>query len=101
MSRPRAKTDTRPPGRRLAVAALHDLPVRAAYADVERLEEELAVVRLGVGQLRELGAARLARDHCHRSHDWPLTRISPAQAAACCGAAENRRCRDCRRTNRP
>ena len=48
-------------GRRLAVRALDDLAVGAADAEAERLDEQLALLRLGLGQLGQLGAVGLAR----------------------------------------
>ena len=66
-------------GRGLPVAALDDLAVRAADAEVERLDEQLAVHRLGLRELGQLGGVGLAGDDGHRAHDRPLPATALAQ----------------------
>ena len=69
-------------GRRLAVAALDDLTVRAAHPYVERLDEQVAVFRLGIGKLGQLCAVGLAGDDRHRPHDLSDTRDSAFQRSS-------------------
>jgi len=54
--------------RRLAVRAVEDLAIGAAYAEQDGLDQQLAVLRLRLGKVRQLGAVRLARDDGHGSH---------------------------------
>src|SRR5215203_782432 len=54
--------------RRLAVGAVEDLAVGAADAEVERLDEQLAILWFGLGQVDQLGTVRVPGDHCDGSH---------------------------------
>jgi hypothetical protein len=52
----------------LAVSAVEDLAVGAADPEVERLDEQLAILGFGLGQLGQLGAVCVAGDDSHRVH---------------------------------
>jgi hypothetical protein len=50
------------------MVAVEDLPVGPADAEIERLDQQLAGLRVWLGSLGQLRAVGPAWDDCHRAH---------------------------------